>query len=104
VENHLPKRSRRLAGENGQENQRYQKNFFAHNRSAFGGAETAHEKDDQADEQDQAQPAAADEGSTQIKTAAPEQQEQKHHKYQHIHDGRVMPAPSGCHGVFPPWD
>jgi hypothetical protein len=49
------------------------------NRSAFPGAETARKEDDQADQQDQAESAAADDRSAQVKPAATEQQEQNHH-------------------------
>jgi len=40
--------------------------------STLRGAESAHEKDDQADQQNQAEPAAADDGTTKVKPAAAE--------------------------------
>jgi hypothetical protein len=49
-------------------------------RLAFPGAETARDKEDQADEQNQANSAAADDRSAQVKPAATEQQEQNHHE------------------------
>jgi hypothetical protein len=65
-------------------------------------AETALKIDEQADQQNQAESAAADDGSTKVKSTATEQQQQNHHKENYIQDISVMPASSGCHGVFPP--
>ena len=48
--------------------------------SAFRGAESAHEKDDKAYQQNQAKPAAADDGATKVKPAAAEQEKQNHHE------------------------
>jgi len=48
--------------------------------SAFRGAESAHEKDDKAYQQNQAKPSAADHGTTKIKPAAAEQEKQNHHE------------------------
>jgi hypothetical protein len=44
--------------------------------SAFRGAESAHEKDDKAYQQNQAKPAAADDGTSKVKPAAAEQEKQ----------------------------
>jgi hypothetical protein len=44
-------------------------------RSAFC-AESAHDKDDQADQQKQANPAATDEGTSKVKSAAAKQKKQ----------------------------
>lgn len=44
--------------------------------SAFGSAESAHEIDDQANQQNQTQPAAADNGTAQVKSAATKQQQE----------------------------
>ncbi len=46
--------------------------------SAFSGAESAHQIDDQTDEQDQAESAAAVNGTAIIETAAAEQEQQYH--------------------------
>ena len=78
--NHLHNQSWHLAGENRQDNQRHQQQFFAHNGSVFRGAKSACEIDDQADEQNQAQSAAADDGSTEIKPATTEQEKQNHYE------------------------
>jgi hypothetical protein len=43
-------------------------------------AEPAHEIDDQAYQQDQAKPAAADDGAAKVKPAAAEQEEQNNHE------------------------
>jgi hypothetical protein len=48
--------------------------------SAFRGAESAHEKDDKAYQQNQAKPSAADHGTTKIKPAASEQEKQNNHE------------------------
>ena len=48
--------------------------------SAFRGAESAHEKNDQAYQQNQAKPAAADHGTAKIEPAAAEQEKQEHQK------------------------
>jgi len=44
--------------------------------SAFRAAESAREKDDKANQQNQAKPAAADDGTAEIKPAAAEQKKQ----------------------------
>jgi hypothetical protein len=54
--------------------------FVPARESAFPGAESAHEKEDQADQQQQAKPAAADDGPTKVKPAATEQEKQNHHE------------------------
>jgi hypothetical protein len=46
--------------------------------SASPGAESAQEKDDQAYQQHQAKPAAADDGATEVKPAAAEQEKQNY--------------------------
>jgi len=48
--------------------------------SAILGAESAHEKDDKAYQQNEAKPAAADDGTTKVKPTAAEQEEQDHHE------------------------
>jgi DNA-binding transcriptional regulator of glucitol operon len=48
--------------------------------SAFRGAESAHEIDDKAYQQNQADPAAANDGTTKVKPAAAEQEKQNHHE------------------------
>jgi hypothetical protein len=75
-----PVTSWHLAGENRQDNQRHQQQFFAHNRLAFRGAESACEIDDQADEQNHAKSAAADDGTTQVKPTTTEQEKQNHNE------------------------
>jgi len=49
-------------------------------RSTPPRTETAGEIDDQADQQNQAQPAAADDGTAEVKSAAPEQEQQHQEK------------------------
>jgi hypothetical protein len=46
--------------------------------SALRGAESAHEIDNQADQQQQANPAPADDGTAKVKSAAAEQEKQNH--------------------------
>jgi hypothetical protein len=48
--------------------------------SAFRGAESAHEKDDKAYQQNQAKPAAADDGTTKVKPAAAEQKQKNNYE------------------------
>ncbi|MGD1087395.1 MAG: hypothetical protein ABR955_01535 [Verrucomicrobiota bacterium] len=48
--------------------------------SAFRGAESAREKDDKAYQQNQAKPAAADDGTAKVKPAATEQEKQNNHE------------------------
>jgi hypothetical protein len=50
--------------------------FVPAGRSAFRGAESAHDPDDKANQQNQAKAAAADGGTAKIKPAAAEQEEQ----------------------------
>jgi hypothetical protein len=52
------------------------KKFAARRLSAFLGAESAREKDDKANQQNQAKPAAADDGAAKIKPTAAEQEKQ----------------------------
>jgi Sec-independent protein translocase protein TatA len=47
--------------------------------SAFRAAESAREKDDKANQQNQAKPAAADDGPAKIKPAAAKQEEKNNH-------------------------
>jgi hypothetical protein len=56
------------------------KKFAARRLSAFRAAESAHEKDDKANQQNQAKPATADHGTTKIKPAAAEQEKQNNHE------------------------
>jgi hypothetical protein len=46
--------------------------------SAFRGAESAREKDNKANQQNQAKPAAADDGTAEVKSAAAKQEKQNH--------------------------
>ena len=48
--------------------------------SAFPGAESAHEKNDQADQQQQPNPAPADDGTAKVKSAAAEQEKQNNYE------------------------
>ena len=48
--------------------------------SAFRGAESAHDKDDQAYQQHQAKPAATDDWTAKVKPAAAEQEKQNDHE------------------------
>jgi hypothetical protein len=57
------------------------KKFVARRLSALRVAESAREKDDQANQQNQAKSAAADDGAAKIKPAATEQEE-KNNQYQ----------------------
>jgi hypothetical protein len=43
-------------------------------------AETAHDKDDQANQQNQAKPAAADDGTTKVKPATTKQEKKNKHE------------------------
>jgi hypothetical protein len=52
-------------------------------------AKSAHQKDNQADQQNQAEPAAADGRSANIKTAAAEQEKKNNDKKEYIHDCKV---------------
>jgi hypothetical protein len=49
------------------------------NLLTFRGAESAHEKDNKAYQQNQAKPAAADDGTAKVKPAAAEQEKQNNH-------------------------
>jgi hypothetical protein len=57
------------------------KKFATRRLSAFLGAESAREKDDKTNQQNQTKPAAADDGAAKIKPAAAEQEE-KNNQYQ----------------------
>jgi hypothetical protein len=46
----------------------------------FRAAKSAHEIDDEADQQNQAKPAAADDGTAKVKSAAAEQEKQDNHE------------------------
>lgn len=48
--------------------------------SAFRASESAHEIDDQADQQNQAEPAPADGRAAKVEPAAAKQEKQNHHK------------------------
>jgi hypothetical protein len=50
-----------------------------HVPSAFRGAESAREKDDKTYQQNQAKPAAANDGAAKVKSAAAEQEKQNNH-------------------------
>jgi hypothetical protein len=50
------------------------------NLLAFRAAKSAHEIDDEADQQNQAKPAAADNGTSKVKSAAAEQEKQDNHE------------------------
>jgi hypothetical protein len=54
------------------------KKFAARRLSASPGAESAHDKDNKADQQHQAKSAAADDGATKVKPAATEQEKQNY--------------------------
>jgi hypothetical protein len=54
--------------------------FVPAGASVFPSAESAHEKENQAYHQNQAKPAAADDGTAKIKPAAAEQEKQNHHE------------------------
>jgi hypothetical protein len=56
------------------------KKFAARRLSAFLGAESAHDKDNQAYQQHQAKPAAADDGTANVKPAASKQEKQNYHE------------------------
>jgi hypothetical protein len=49
---------------------------FVCRRSAFCGAKSAHKIDDQANQQNQAKPAPADDGTAKVKSTAAEQEKQ----------------------------
>lgn len=53
-------------------------NLATHHRSAFRAAESAHEIDDQGDQQNQPERAAADDRAANIKAATAEQQKYNH--------------------------
>jgi hypothetical protein len=53
---------------------------FFDDRLAFRAAKSAHAIDDQADQENQAKPAAANDGSTKVKSAAAEQEKQDNHE------------------------
>ena len=54
--------------------------FVSARGSASPGAESAHEKDDQAYQQQQTKPAAADDGTAKVEPAAAEQEKQNYHE------------------------
>jgi hypothetical protein len=56
------------------------KKFAARRLSDFRAAESAREKDDKANQQNQAKAAAADDGTAKIKPAAAEQEKQNNHE------------------------
>jgi hypothetical protein len=56
------------------------KKFAARRLSAFRAAESSHYKDDQAYQQHQAKPAAADDGTAKVKPAAAEQEKKNNHE------------------------
>jgi hypothetical protein len=56
------------------------KNQRLDNPLAFRTAKSAREIDDETDQQNQAKPAAADDGTAKIKSSAAEQEQQDHHE------------------------
>ena len=57
--------------------------------SVFRAAKSAHGVDDQADHQNQANPAAAKNRAAKVKSATTEQEQQNHNEQQHIHAGKL---------------
>jgi hypothetical protein len=65
-------------------------------------AESAHEKDDETDQQNQAYAATADGGPSQVKATTSEQEQQHNNQEQHIHARKIIPSGPGSYRVFTP--
>jgi hypothetical protein len=63
-------------------------------------AESAHEKHNQADQQDQAKPATANGRPANIKTAAAEQEKKNNDKKEYIHDWKIAPRDNHDYGAL----
>ena len=64
-------------------------------------AESAHEKDDKADQQNQAKPSAPDGGPAKVKTAAAEQEKKNKDKQYKTHTRKIALYCDRVYGVFP---
>src|ERR1022692_4456849 len=69
----------------------------------FRAAESAHEIDDKAYQQNQANPAAADGGTSKVKAATAEQEKQNKYQEQWIHGSKITHRRYGSYGVFTPY-
>jgi hypothetical protein len=71
-------------------------------QSALGfRAESAHQKDNQADQQNQAKATATDGRPANIKTAAAEQEKKNNDKKEYIHDCKIALRGNGSYGALP---
>jgi len=66
-------------------------------------AKTAHKIDDQADQQNQAKPSAADGGSAKVKAAAAEQEEKNNDEKEQVHGGKIACRGECRYGALPHW-
>jgi hypothetical protein len=64
-------------------------------------AESAHEKDDKADQQNQAKPSAPDGGPAKVKTAAAEQEKKNKDKQYKTHTRKIALYCDRVYGAFP---
>jgi hypothetical protein len=64
-------------------------------------AKSAHQKDNQADQQNQAKATAADGRPANIKTAAAEQEKKNNDKKEYIHDCKIALRGNGDYGALP---
>ena len=66
-------------------------------------AESAHEIDDKAYQQNQANPAATDGGTSKVKAATAEQEKQNKYQEQWIHGSKIAHRRHDFYGVFTPY-
>jgi len=69
-------------------------------RSGFR-AKTAHKIDDKADQQNQAEPSAADGGPAKVKAAAAEQEEKNNNEKEEVHGDKIARRGECCYGALP---
>ena len=74
----------------------------AHHRLVFRTAQSAHQINNEDDEEDQAKSAAANHGTADIKAAATEQKNKKQDKKYWIHEGNVTRPWPRRYGAFTP--
>ena len=64
--------------------------------------EPARQKDDEADQQDQAEPSSADGGPSNVKAAAPEQQKEDDEEKHEVHVSKIALLRTHRYGAFTP--
>ena len=65
-------------------------------------AKSAHQEYDEADEQDEAEPATADGGTAEVETAAAEQEKKHYYEKDEVHGSKITRRDWRAYGVFPP--